>query len=259
MSKTTKRDPLILAAQFGDAVRFLTRLPVPEVGLEHDGPAQAAWAFPVVGALVGLIGGAVLLVATAIGVPALVAATLAVAATVLVTGALHEDGLADTFDGFGGRSPEQRLAIMRDSHIGTFGVAALVLTLAGRIAALATVADGSVFTASLVLITAEAFSRAPMVAIWHFAKPARSDGLASSGTPHKSDVRLAGGIAAAFVFLATPTLGLLVALAASVFAILATYILMQLSARTLGGITGDTLGGSQQLALAAFLVGASIG
>ena len=110
-------------AQLRVAFAFLTRLPV---GSPPDLPlARAAWAFPVVGALVGAIGGGIYLCAEFVGLAGSTAALLAVGATVLATGALHEDGLADTADGLVARGdPARRLAVMRDSRIGTYGALA---------------------------------------------------------------------------------------------------------------------------------------
>ena len=107
---------------------FATRIPLP-----HAAPiggaeiARASWTLPVVGALVGVLGTLVYWIAFRFGLPPVVGAALAVAATLAVTGALHEDGLADTFDGFGGNTPERKLEIMRDSRIGTYGASALAM------------------------------------------------------------------------------------------------------------------------------------
>src|SRR5262245_29575069 len=127
--------PAEVAEVLGDirsAGAFLTRIPARLIGVDTSVAAdfrRAARVFPLVGCLIGLVGGIVLWIALAIGMPALAAATLAVTATMALTGGLHEDGLADTADGFGGANAEQRLQIMDDSRIGTFGAAALVLTL----------------------------------------------------------------------------------------------------------------------------------
>ena len=109
-------------ADLFSAAAFLTRLPVPAAHVPTGGLAQAARAFPVVGAGVGAAAGGVLWLAAQAGLPPLVCALLALAAAALVTGALHEDGLADLADGLGGgRDREAKLRIMRDSRIGAFG------------------------------------------------------------------------------------------------------------------------------------------
>src|SRR6202047_4701673 len=120
---------------------FSTRFP-----LSHSTPiggadiARASWALPVVGMLIGLLGALVYGIAFRFNLPPLVGAALAVTATLAVTGCLHEDGLADTFDGFGGGSRERKLEIMRDSRIGTYGACALTLSLLLRVGALASLA-----------------------------------------------------------------------------------------------------------------------
>jgi adenosylcobinamide-GDP ribazoletransferase len=117
---------------------FYTRLPVVFRGGEARAFADSQWAAPLAGAVVGLICGVGLWVSVLLGLPATVAAALALALGVALTGALHEDGLADTADGFGGgRSREEKLAIMRDSRSGAFGVVAICLSLLIRWAALA--------------------------------------------------------------------------------------------------------------------------
>src|SRR5262252_3311070 len=126
------------AEEFKASLAFSTRLPVVRGSETANAVANAAWAFPVTGLVVGLIGALVYVLAHRFGLPAWPAAALAVAATLLVTGALHEDGLADTVDGFGGGATrEQKLDIMRDSRIGAYGVCALMLSLVMRVSVLA--------------------------------------------------------------------------------------------------------------------------
>lgn len=248
------------ARHLPDAIRFLTRIPVPAHLCTNVRLAETAWAFPLVGVLVGAAGSAVLLTGTAIGLPAPVAATATIAAAALMTGALHEDGLADTFDGFGGATREKRLAIMRASDIGTFGITALVLVLAMRIAAVAILASRDVVTASFALMAAETVSRAVMVAIWRVLPPAREDGLAAEGgrppTAALGYCAIMGFLALVFAMaLGVPFTG---ALFATVFAAIGVYILATAVARSIGGRTGDTLGAVQQLTLALLLAGFSV-
>lgn len=122
---------------------LLTRLPAGKsVSLDNSTVARAAWIFPVVGLLVGATGGGVFMLASHLGLGIASAALLAMGTQVLLTGALHEDGLADTADGFGGgRGRERKLEIMRDSRIGTYGVVALVLVLSLRFTALQDIAS----------------------------------------------------------------------------------------------------------------------
>ncbi|OLT16783.1 hypothetical protein BJF80_05590 [Serinicoccus sp. CUA-874] len=121
-----------MIAALRDATSFLTRVPLPQ--REGFDLARAAWAFPIVGAGVGAVVGALAWGASLL-VPPLVAATLAVLAEVLLTGALHLDGLADCADGCGGRDRESRLRIMKDHAVGVYGTAAVVLALVLQIAA----------------------------------------------------------------------------------------------------------------------------
>ena len=132
-----------LYADLLKCLRFYSRLPVPAPAWEPDpyGPPDFATMprmLPVAGAIIGAVGAAALVGAQMLGLGAFVAAALAVASLTLVTGAFHEDGLADTADGFGGGStPERRLEIMKDSRIGSYGGAALVLAYVLRVACLA--------------------------------------------------------------------------------------------------------------------------
>src|SRR4029079_4674632 len=137
--------------------------------------ARALWSAPVVGIVVALAGAAVYAVATALHVPPLPAAALAVAATLVLTGGLHEDGLADVADGFGGGGTrERKLEIMRDSRIGSYGVCVLILSFVLRIAALASFGDAGLVAAALV--AAHAAARAPIAAFMALVPPARIDG-----------------------------------------------------------------------------------
>jgi adenosylcobinamide-GDP ribazoletransferase len=244
---------------------FLTRMP-----LEWLGPAagakpdfrRAARVFPVVGALVGIAGGAVLVIAVWLHIPPLVSAILAVLATMVVTGGLHEDGLADTVDGFGGGATAARkLEIMDDSRIGTFGVAAVVFSILFRVAALTSLMALGTFRAALVLVAAEAVSRAAMVRLWQELPAARLGGLAhETGPPDEQAmvVALVTGLAIA-VILVWPAVGFWAAILAILLAVAATYIFTRLSYREIGGRTGDTLGACQQIAAVAFLIGAAAG
>src|SRR5215469_1055652 len=121
------------------ALTFLTRLPLGRARADAPPPslADTVWAFPVAGVVIGAIGGIAYAIARGLALPALAAALIAVATTALVTGALHEDGLADTADGFGGGATrEAKLDIMRDSRVGSYGACALTLSLMLRWSAL---------------------------------------------------------------------------------------------------------------------------
>jgi adenosylcobinamide-GDP ribazoletransferase len=179
---------------------------------------------------------------------------LAIGAMTLVTGALHEDGLADAVDGLGARGgPEARLAAMRDSHVGTFGVLALVLVSVGRIAAVAGIDDGWLTIGALV--GAGAVSRALLAPIMQAVPPARSDGLAAgAGRPTANGATLAAVIAIALAVVCT---GPMTAIVGLISAGLAAYMVAALARRTLGGTTGDVLGAAQQVSDVVFLMAVS--
>lgn len=233
------------------AVSFLTRVPVGSGGLsERDLAGSVAW-FPVVGALVG--GTVALIYAGAVQlVPALVAATLAVAGGLMLTGAFHEDGLGDMADAFGGGwNREDALRIMKDPRHGTYGVLAIVLSLLVRAAAISGL---DAWTAIAVLPSAHALSRAAPVVLMRLLKPATSEGLGATYAASVSAARARVAVA----------LGLVVAVAlvgpwagpAALCAGAGAAIVGFLSSRKIGGLTGDVLGAAQQAAEIVILVAA---
>lgn len=237
--------------ELGLAVAFLTRLPWP-ARLPADRPLmEAAWAFPLAGVAVGLIAAAGYGLADGLGLPAAVAAVAAVAAGALATGALHEDGLADVADGFGGgRDAEAKRRIMRDSHIGSYGVLALVLVTTAKIAALASLADPQ--AAATALVTAHALGRAVVPALANRLAPAASDGRGrDAGRPDLGGALWAAGIGAGIGLLLLPGgIGVAAALAAAGAAIAIGWLAL----RQVGGTTGDVFGAAEQAAeLAALL------
>src|SRR5437763_6558494 len=146
-------------------LRFYTRLPLPAAAREADPHAmpdfsRAARLVPIVGALIGLLAALMLALATNLGLAPLPAATIAIGFLVLITGAIHEDGLSDLCDGFGGGSTsERKLEIMSDSRLGTYGAAALVLSLLLRIGTLAGLVAVDLRLAAAILFAAGAVSR----------------------------------------------------------------------------------------------------
>jgi len=226
------------------AAGFLTRLPLPAVTQERGSLARAGWAFPVVGLIIGAVGGAVFALMDRLGLPMLASGLLAVAATMLLTGALHEDGLADSADGFGAQDSESALAIMRDSRIGAFGVLALVLSVGLRASALAGIADRAL--AFQALIAAHAVSRGLLPAVMLWLDPARTDGLgAEAGRPTPPVATAAAAIALVIALLA---LGFGRGVLGSLIAAAIAALVAQLARRRLGGYTGDVLGAIQQVA-----------
>jgi adenosylcobinamide-GDP ribazoletransferase len=228
------------------ATQFLTRLPIParlQTVWGMEDLRDSVHMFPLVGVLVGL--GASLVYATAVfcDLPPVIAAILAVATQILMTGALHEDGLADVCDGFGGgRTREEKLEIMRDSRLGTYGAIGLILSLALRIAAITHLADPMIVAPAL--IAAAALSRAAMpVAMWLLPQ-ARKDGLAASaGRPQRGRVLVGVGVGVVmgFICLSVTRAGIVLMLS-----MISAGLILRISQRQIGGITGDVLGTMQQ-------------
>src|SRR5262245_40997256 len=233
-----------LATDLKTSIVFCTRLPIAQSVLIGGGDlARASWAFPIAGVLVGGLGALIYLIAYRLGLPPSVAAGLALAATLVATGCLHEDGLADTADGFGGgKSREHKLEIMRDSRIGTFGVCALVLSLLLRWSVLASLASPR--AVALALLAAHTSARATLPAFMRLVPPARTDGLAAAaGRPPHESVFAAGVLGAIALWLA---LGPLAALIGVLLLALAVACMAWLSMRQIGGQTGDVLGALEQ-------------
>jgi adenosylcobinamide-GDP ribazoletransferase len=233
------------------AVGFLTRVPVPFGPDEAPRLAAAAPWFPLVGASVGALSGGVLaLVALLPGAEvAGVAAALGLAAGAAATGALHEDGLADTADGLGVLGDrERRLAVMRDSRLGTFGALALLVWLLVAWSALRPLPTGEAVEA---LVAAGALSRWAILVHATLGRPARPDGAI-----HALRVGPVAAVAATAVALAGAllTLGVVPGLVAAAVAVAVGGLVAAGARRALGGITGDTCGATAALAQAAVLV-----
>ena len=239
MARRNWRDELRTAAM------FLTRLPVRSGDRGLPALGSTAWAFPLVGLGVGLAAGLVFGIASWLGLTGWLAAVFAVSAQIALTGALHEDGLADVADGFGGgKDAPAKLAIMRDSRIGAFGVIALMLSLAARIGALAALADTATVIAALMV--AGAASRAGMAMLMRALPPARDDGLGHDAGAPESDATMIALVIA--VVAALILLGFGGGLAALIGAGLGALGLAWLARRHIGGQTGDVLGAGQQTA-----------
>jgi adenosylcobinamide-GDP ribazoletransferase len=241
------------------ALQFLTRLPV------RLGRFEPAWLndcvrhFPLVGALVGTVGAAVLLAATQLW-PAWIAAVLALAATVVLTGGFHEDGLADTFDALGGVVPrEKALAIMKDSRIGSYGALALGLSLLLRAALLAVLATRPALGAVAALLASHALARTAAVGVMVSlpyggdAEHAKAKPLALAVAPRNFGIALGW---CGLLLLALAALGVYLPhlLAAVAAAALVGLAMRHWLKRRLGGYTGDGLGATEQLAEIAVLL-----
>jgi adenosylcobinamide-GDP ribazoletransferase len=226
------------------SILFCTRLPLRSSAAFGSGDvARASWALPLAGALVGAAGASVFWAASELRLPPAIAAALALAATLLATGCLHEDGLADTADGFGGGWDRARkLEIMRDSRLGTYGVCALAMSLLLRWAALAAFAGPA--QAAAALVAAHVAARAALPAFMRFVPPARADGLsAQAGRPSLQAVTVAGLVGTLTLAL---TLGFPAAGIGLAFATSAGFLMAVLCVRQIGGQTGDVLGALEQ-------------
>ena len=232
---------------FFGAVQFLTRIPVRRAGAA-DTASIVVW-FPVVGALVGAaVGG----IAAGLGelVPAAVAASVAVLIGVLITGAFHEDGLADTADAIaGGWTVERRLEILEDPRHGSYGVAALCGSIVLRVLAVASLGPAAALGG---LVAAHALGRGAAVVTMGVVPVARPDGLGAEYARSVGAGRAAaaGAVAAAIAVAATGWWAGPLVLAAAVGAVAVTLA----TRRAFGGITGDILGAVEQVAECLVLV-----
>lgn len=234
--------PQRLAADIAACLGFFTRLPAGRFGLPEVDFARALWAAPVAGAVVGLLAGAGFGVADWLSLPASLCAVVALGAALVVTGSLHEDGVADVADGFGGgNTRERKLEIMKDSRNGTFGVVALVMTLIARFAAVAAI--GAAGPAFVALIAAHAASRALIPAFMATVRPAKPGGLSAGIGTVPGNVALAAlGLGA----LALLSLGFWTAVTALLGLAVVFFGMKRLTERQIGGQTGDVLGALQQ-------------
>ncbi|NUH64787.1 adenosylcobinamide-GDP ribazoletransferase [Sulfitobacter sp. S0837] len=236
------------------ALALLTRLPLPHFHFptEANRPtARGAWAYPLVGVLLAVIAAAVGEALSRMGATAGLSAAFVLLALVMLSGAMHEDGLADCADGFwGGWTPDKRLKIMKDSVIGTYGVIALVLSLLLRWYLLVElITDDALLWA---LIIAAAGSRAAMVWVMDSLPVVRRDGLSGrTGRPSAWASGAAVLIAVVLTVLAPDVSAWRLVL----LAFLAALVMRHLAKRKIGGQTGDVLGATQQVTEIALLIG----
>ncbi|MFK7881419.1 adenosylcobinamide-GDP ribazoletransferase [Roseobacter sp.] len=232
---------------------LLSRLPLPRLPqAAFANPARAVWAYPLIGAILGSIAVSCALLLTALGLPTAFAAGVLLAALMLTTGGMHEDGLADTADGFwGGFDQKRRLEVMKDSHLGTYGLLALIIVTGLRWSAYATLLPLGL----LPIVAVAALSRSAMPCLMIALPHARQTGLSHSvGRPGERPTILGLGTAftlAAACVGAPALLGLLAAL-------LIAACIGVLSHIKIKGQTGDVLGATQQISelgiLACFIV-----
>ncbi len=243
-------------SSFAMALQFMTRLPgLDRAGWTRDRELASVGFYPAAGAVIGAIAGIAYWLASLMFPPVL-SALVAVAAAIMVTGALHEDGLADVCDGVGGgQTRDKALAIMKDSRIGAYGVLGLMLFVGAKVVALSGLPAE---IAIMALLGGHASSRAAIVAILATASYVRPEGGAASMVAEKpssqswavTGVTLA--LVAAACLLVMPLSAVLCGFAGA--AILAS-LMRRVFMRKLGGYTGDCLGAAQQAGELGFYLG----
>ena len=236
----SRPDTTFRAGDFLTAIALLSRLPV---RADFSRGAQAAWAYPLAGAVVATLAALPTALALSLGVPPTLAALVWLAASVILTGAMHEDGLSDCADGFwGGWERTRRLEIMKDSRIGAYGVIALCLSLAARWSAIAIILQSTGWFWALVAVAM--LSRAAMPALMASLPHARKTGLShAQGRPP----RLTALTAALLAMGATVALSGAMAVVLVLLALGAALACRAIAQSKIGGQTGDVLGATQQI------------
>ncbi len=251
MTDTSPIKPAMLS-DISAALSLLTRLPLPvDHELAAKRAAYATWAYPLVGAILGLIAGIIGCLLYWFGTPSSIAALVALISLVMLSGGLHEDGLADCADGFGGAfDKSRRLEIMKDSRIGAFGAIALILFLIGRAETMDALIANSFIPA---LIAVGAASRLPMALAMYAMPNARGSGLASTvGKPPETSLIIAIITTLALCFIMIGWSGIFI----FGWAMIAAILMGIIAHRSIGGYTGDVLGAMQQCAELAALAAA---
>jgi adenosylcobinamide-GDP ribazoletransferase len=236
------------------AAGFLTRVPMPSTDAGDRLLMRTGWCFPLVGAAIGVFGGLLALSAYLIGVPVFASALVALAGTALLTGALHEDGLADLADGFGGgHDRDAKITIMRDSRIGSYGVLALILATGLKASAITTLlSDGDATSLIIAMAVAHGGARAliPPVTLW--LSNASEAGLGKmAGRPKMSTVQISLAISAVSLLIMLPAS---TAVVAGVIGCAAAAGVAVLARHQIGGYTGDVLGAVEQAVEIAMLL-----
>lgn len=259
---------------FALAVQFLTRLPVPVIGsADTKQLAASVRYYPLVGSLIGGFGAAIFCVAH-LALPGIVAILIALAACLALTGALHEDGLADTFDGLGAKFTETShltdgdgtddarrtasLAVMRDSRLGTFGALALMLALGMRVATLASLEP---LPLCVTLIAGGGLSRLSCIVTMQTSMYARENGIAKPIAQRLTPAGwiVSGGTGLALLAMLFWTLAATTALCAMLGVVLGHALMRLAVERRLRGYTGDTLGAVQQTSEIGLYLGVCVG
>lgn len=255
-----RKNRMSLLQDIGSSVQFLSRLPVPGF-LTHQNTTdftRCTWAFPVAGFIITLPALFVLAITSQTMLPIAVIVTLTLISQVFVTGGLHEDGLADCADGFGGgHTREKKLIIMKDSSIGTYGTLALIFAFLTRFAVLSALLTVSIALAMSAFLASQVLTRGALSLFWHSLPPARTEGLSQSlGQPSKGNT--ASAVLIAFlgtIIIALPQFPPINLICGLVAAALALFVFRRLCNRQIGGQTGDTIGAAQIIVEIAFLTG----
>lgn len=227
------------------AIGFLTRIPVRlRTAPSAQEQTRALRLYPLIGAALGAFGGLVFAIAEGLNLGSGLAAVLTLAAIIVLTGGLHEDGWADCADAAGvPKDRARRLEVMRDSRLGSFGTIALFFSLALRAVALASLA-GPVLALS-ALIAVHAVSRAFFPLAMALLPPARSDGLgAALAPPDRLTIGVAAGLA---LIIALVTLGWSSGILVFLVSLVGGLVFLGLARHAFGGYTGDVLGALQQV------------
>lgn len=234
----------LMIQKFLLALSFFTRIPIGNRDFGDMKLAQSAWAFPMVGAIIGALNGGFYLGMLKFGLAANISAWLTIIFHLILTGGLHEDGLADSADGLAsGRNRNQKLAIMRDSRIGSYGVLALITIISLRANVMAGFGDN--LQTLLIFIAAAACSRSLLVVLMRNAPYTRDSGLAvNAGKPTLSQTLIAILLGSCSIML----VGKIYTTLLAILLLIVLYMLIKhITIKNFGGITGDTLGAAQQI------------
>nr|WP_319484616.1 adenosylcobinamide-GDP ribazoletransferase [uncultured Cohaesibacter sp.] len=250
-----------------DSLAFFTRLPVPTFlgKASQDLPKmrRTSRAMPIIGLILAFLA---LIPATLFDalawtspLPSFLLACMTIVTMSIVTGGLHEDGLADVADGFwGGHTITRKLEIMKDSRLGSYGATALCMSLLMRISIVYYLFENyGVTKGGIAYLAAGVVSRVPLMHVWHTLPAARLNGLSASlGRPSTTSYTIAialGGLATALMVV--PVFGLAAGVSSFVMIILACLMMTRLADHHIKGQTGDVLGASQQVGEIFFGIG----
>jgi adenosylcobinamide-GDP ribazoletransferase len=234
------------------AAMILTRIPVHWPEDTSPETTRCYWAFPLIGLGVVVIPALLSGVLLYWGTPPLAAGMLTLAGIAFLTGGLHQDGLVDVADGLGGKDPKARLRIMRDSSIGSYGILALLSVSIVSVSCLAAIAAEGAFAMIYAMISAAALSRAMMAVQRHLHSPPDDTGLASK-TGRPSDITTIIAVLVGMVVCASFS-GVIVTFMLTLIGLAITVLLGRFLVNLVGGVNGDGLGTTQQLAEAAMLI-----